>query len=175
MRFRDVPNLGFWRTDFETGQTAWSREMFIIYGLKPEAHSPSVDVLMKYLHRDDRDIVDEAIHHATKFLTPFSFFHRIVRKDRSVRNLYSMGRFEIQGNGKATCRYGICLDLTGLSKAEVNDLKNRLAGLTLPSLALLQALDGRDKDMHTLLELAATASDKMRDKIARGNSGRAST
>jgi hypothetical protein len=175
MLFRDVPYLGFWRTDFETGQTEWSSEMFAIYGLKQEINPPSVDVLMKYLHRDDYDIVSESIHRATKSLTPFSFFHRIVRKDRSVRSLYSMGRFEIKENGKATCRHGVCLNLTGLSKGEMSDVTTRLTNVVLPPLPLLLTLDARDKNMAILLELASMASDKMRDRVARGNAESAST
>ncbi|HWA34392.1 MAG TPA: PAS domain-containing protein [Cyclobacteriaceae bacterium] len=170
MYFRDVPNLGLWRTDFETGQTLWSREMFVSYGLMPETHSPSVDVLMKYLHRDDRDMVSDAIHQATKSLTPFSFFHRIVRKDRSVRRLYSMGRFEIQENGKATCRHGICLDLTALTKDEMKDVQNRLSVVTLPCLSVLLSLDASDKNMSILLEVASMVNDRSRDRIARANS-----
>ncbi len=175
MHFRDVPNLGLWRTDFETGITSWSNEMFIFYGLKPESHSPSVDVLMKYLHRDDRDYVGESIHVATKSLTPFCFYHRIVRKDRSVRRLFSMGRFEIEASGKATCRHGICLNLTCLSAVELKEAKKRLAELTLPSLTVLRKLDHSDKDMALLIELASLVTEKDRARILQGNSGRAAT
>jgi hypothetical protein len=146
-----------------------------MYGLNSETHSPSVDVLMKYLHRDDYDAVSESIHSATKSLTPFSFFHRIVRKDRSVRSLYSMGRFEIEDNGRAACRHGICLNITCLTKGETNDIKSRLAVVVLPPLQILLTLDRIDSNMSTLLDLASMVSDKMRDRIARGNSRSAFT
>jgi hypothetical protein len=170
MHLQDVPNLGLWHTDFQTGQTSWSKEMFSIYGLNPEVHSPSIEVLIKYLHRNDRDTVSDSIHQATKSLKPFSFYHRIVRKDRSVRSLLSMGRFEIEANGKPTCRCGISLDITCLSKAEALEIKNQLAGVELPSLSLLLTLDIRDKHIARLLEIASMAAQKMRDKIASGNS-----
>lgn len=169
MHFQDVPCLGLWRTDFETGRTYWSREMFLIYGLQPESSSPSVDVLMKYLHRDDRDPVSIAIHQATKSLTEFSFFHRIVRKDRSTRNLYSMGRFEKDFTGKASCRHGICLDLTGLSKTDLSEISNRLTSLALPPLAVLLKLDRQDSNMVSLLDIAANLYEKMRSRISKGN------
>lgn len=170
MHFQDAPCLGLWRTDFETGQTHWSREMFLIYGLQPESSSPSVEILMKYLHRDDRDLVSNTIHQATKSLTEFSFFYRIVRKDRSTRNLYSMGRFEKEFNGKATCRHGICLDITGLSKADLNEITSRLSSLALPPLAVLLKLDPQDNNMASLLDIAATLYEKMRSRISNGNS-----
>ncbi len=175
MLFQDVPGLGLWQTDFETGQTFWSKEMFMIYGLQPNIHSPSVDVLMKYLHRDDRDFVTESIHQATKSLTPFSFFLRIVCKSRVVRSLYSMGGFEIEENGKVNCRYGCCLDITGLSEEESNEVKKYINIITLPRLEALLKLDTSNKDITALLELAAAVSCMRQSRVARNNVGRATT
>lgn len=165
MQLRDAPNLGVWCTDFVTGKTNWSAEMFLIYGLNAARSTPSIDVLIKYLHVDDRDHVSDTIHQATRSFTPFSFFCRIIRKDRSVRNLFSMGAFHANNMGKKVYRYGVCFDLTGFTPNELAAVKRGMARTKLPDAPVLFALDEKNEAVAKLLKLARTVCKRTRARI----------
>src|SRR5262249_29676765 len=70
------------------------------------------------VHPDDRDVVDRTVRQAMVDGRPFTFDHRTVRPDGSVRVIYSAGRVVLSPDGRPIRMMGIGHDITDRKKAE---------------------------------------------------------
>jgi PAS domain S-box-containing protein len=83
--------LGSWDWDIGTNTVTWSDELYRIYGLTPQEIEPTYEAFLEHIHPDDRSLVKTAIEKAYSDHQPFSFSHKILRPDGSVRVLYVRG------------------------------------------------------------------------------------
>ncbi|MFN8291868.1 MAG: PAS domain S-box protein [Chitinophagaceae bacterium] len=115
---QQIAKLGNWEIDFVNKTSTWSDEAYRIYGLEPDDHNISMEEWMAYVHPDDRENVEQAILEGKKDWKGASFYHRIVRKDGTVRHLYAESRFDMDEQGHPASMYGIAHDITEMKKLE---------------------------------------------------------
>ena len=111
-----LAHLGSWQLDFSTGVAIWSEEACRIYGLDPDDRIQSYENWLSFNHPDDMGEIIWMTSEARKKSSDAGFYHRILRKDGSIRHLYSQARYELDENGVPTGMYGVAHDVTELKR-----------------------------------------------------------
>jgi PAS domain S-box-containing protein len=96
----------------------WSDELIHIYGLQPGAFSGTYEAFLEHVLPDDRQHTHEVVFDAFRKIKPFSYDHRIVRPDGSVRMLHTRGDVTADVHGKVVRMAGMCWDITELWEAQ---------------------------------------------------------
>jgi PAS domain S-box-containing protein len=117
-----VARLGSWEFYVKEDRAVWSKEMFNLFGIKPQKEAPNITEYSRLIHPDDlKDVATtmERLLDVGELGETISFDYRIVRPDGSVCYLHSerMVR-EVDENGKAKRVVGIEQDVTERMKAE---------------------------------------------------------
>jgi PAS domain S-box-containing protein len=113
-----IAHLGNWEIDFSTGIALWSQESCRIYGLPPEDHIQSYESWLSFIHPDDLENVLKVTKEAETTRSNVAFFHRIIRKDGSIRHIYSKTELQFNIEGKPSGLYGIAHDVTEMKETE---------------------------------------------------------
>ena len=123
-----VANLGSWELDYSTGVAIWSDEQLSIYGLSLENNKQTYTTWTSYIHPDDLDYVLQKTNKTKATVNNAAFFHRIIRRDGTVRHLYSQTRVKFNKEGLPIGLYGVTQDITERTEAE-ESLKKSEANL----------------------------------------------
>ncbi|HVF77463.1 MAG TPA: PAS domain S-box protein, partial [Solirubrobacteraceae bacterium] len=107
-----IAQLGSWEWGLATDRVQWSDELCRIYGLPPGQHPVSFEEFLERVHPDDRGRVAAAIETAHRSGGRFSFKHRAVRPDGSVRVLQSVGEVDVDEDGQPLRMLGTGQDVT---------------------------------------------------------------
>lgn len=115
----------------DDGAWQWSGGMYMLHGYAPGEVPPTTDLLLHHKHPDDRaraaSVLDDALVRAGEF----SCYHRVVRRDGSVRSVLSVGRSTPGRDGAVERVEGYFVDLTGArrteTEAEVQEALVRIA------------------------------------------------
>jgi two-component system cell cycle sensor histidine kinase/response regulator CckA len=114
---QEIANVGSWARDCQRGTVTWSEELYRICGIEPSAEV-SYELYLSLIHPDDHDRIAAALETAVKQGGRFSFDHRIIRPDGSVRHLHGRGRVVMGENGVARRMVGSSQDVTERRLAE---------------------------------------------------------
>ncbi|MEO8111369.1 MAG: PAS domain S-box protein [Ginsengibacter sp.] len=123
-----IAHIGSWELDYATGIAIWSDEQLKIYGLSPEDSKQSFATWTSYIHAEDLDDVLQKTNKTKTTLNNSDLFHRIIRKDGTVRHLYSQTRVQFNKEGIPIGLYGVTQDVTERKEAE-ESLKKSEANL----------------------------------------------
>jgi PAS domain S-box-containing protein len=115
---QEIAHIGNWEMNYKTGLVVWSEETCRIYGHSPEDMIHSYEQWLSYNHPDDVVAIEKVIALSNEMQTPSKFYHRIVRKDGTIRHLYSESHFERNDLGQAIGVYGIVQDVTEMKENE---------------------------------------------------------
>jgi len=114
-----IAHLGSWELDIvsvddlSAGALRWSDEVFRIGGLEPDAIAVSYDNFLAAVHRDDRDLISDAVASALREQRPYDLIHRIVRPDGTERTVREQAEFEFDvQSGQLIRMIGTVLDIT---------------------------------------------------------------
>jgi len=120
--------MGHWEVNFATNISKWSDEAYRIYGLEPANHQMNFETWMSFIHPDDLAHVKNEISKSEPTLGNNSFYHRIILKDGTIRQVLSESRYEFDENGRPVGLYGIVHDLTERRhiEQELKDLNSQL-------------------------------------------------
>jgi two-component system CheB/CheR fusion protein len=120
--------MGHWEVNFATNASQWSDEAYRIYGLEPGNHQMNFETWMSFIHPDDLAHVKSEIAKSEPTLGDNSFYHRIVLKDGTIKQVLSESRYEFDGDGRPVGLYGIVYDLTERRRIEqeLKDLNRQL-------------------------------------------------
>jgi PAS domain S-box-containing protein len=131
-----VARLGSWEWDIPANHLTCSDGLFAIYGIEPEEFDGAYDPgNTKWVHPDDRELVETEMRQAVETGTPVDFEYRIIRPDGRVRRLHSRAELIADPEGNALRLTGTAQDVTELhAAAEVlhqtaSDLGRRAAEL----------------------------------------------
>lgn len=113
-----IAHVGSWELDFETGMALWSDEDCRIHGLSPKNNKHSFDVWRSFIHPEDVKRTLEILKESRDTLTPTSYQYRIIRKDGSIRYLYTINQFNFNIDGEPINLYGVTHDVTEQKLAE---------------------------------------------------------
>jgi transcriptional regulator with GAF, ATPase, and Fis domain/predicted ATPase len=117
-----------------TGEIAWSEETHRIFALD-RATKPTIDLVLRRTHPDDRDSVQQLIDRATRRIQDWDYEHRIVMPDGAVKHLHVVAHAVPDETTGATEYVGAVMDVTAAKEsrhalekayAEIQDLKDRL-------------------------------------------------
>ncbi|HZK65775.1 MAG TPA: ATP-binding protein [Puia sp.] len=120
--------MGHWEVNFAANTSTWSDEAYRIYGLEPDNHQLNFEAWMSFIHPDDLAHVKNEISKSEPTLDDSSFYHRIILKDGTIKQVLSESRYEFDENGKPVGLYGIVYDLTERRRIEkeLKDLNKQL-------------------------------------------------
>lgn len=104
--------VGSWEWNLVTGTLRWSRQMYQIVGLDPDANEIDLDAYRLRLHPDDRDRHLALVQAALDEAGSFAHDHRIVRPDGEVRVVHGRGRVETAPDGSPLRMIGSAQDVT---------------------------------------------------------------
>ncbi|HEV7872446.1 MAG TPA: PAS and ANTAR domain-containing protein [Modestobacter sp.] len=121
---------GRYRYDTTTGRWWWSPETFAVLGVTPTSAPPTVDQLMRAVHRDDRPRVRRALADLCTSGTPFAVEHRVLHADGRIRTVVLVGEVDPSPGGVPAAVRGLLVDVT----------EGRPAGPTAPD-EQVQALE----------------------------------
>ena len=118
-----IGHLGSWEMDLATGVSLWSEEALRIHGLPEDQHVQSYEIWRSFIHPDDVAHVLQQTKEALENHSDAGFYHRILRRDGSVRYVYSQSQTEYDADGKPIVINGVVHDVTDLKLAEATALK----------------------------------------------------
>ena len=167
-------HLAHWARDSATGDTTWSNELYLLFGLEAESVEPSWSLFASYVHPDDLLALEAAIEVAREAHRPFSIDTRIVASDGTLHWVQHRGTHVYDGEYPVRS-IGTLLDITVRKRAEdelaqcayfdeLTGLPNRKLLADRLRLALVQ---GR----HTGERLAVLSLDLDRFKSINGTLG----
>jgi len=120
-QLQQIANIGNWELDFSTGIAVWSDVACQIYGIPTDENMHTYQQWEAFIHPVDLEYVRSIIAEAQKKTTNYSLHHRIVRRDGTIRHLYSQVDYLFNKEGVPTGLYGVAHDIT-----EIINLKNGL-------------------------------------------------
>jgi C4-dicarboxylate-specific signal transduction histidine kinase len=112
-----VSQTGSFGWSVSTGHIVWSDETFRILGYAPDT-KPTVEVIVRRTHPEDRAFVQEALDHVARDRVAFDFGHRLMMPDSSVKYVRVVGHpstNEESGNFEFV---GAVTDITESKRAE---------------------------------------------------------
>ncbi len=125
-----LARLGSWEWDLRTHQVTWSDELYRIHGLQPRELPLTYDTFLAKFHPEDRQKSESALQASIQAVHPFSFDHRIIRPDGSVRVLHAQGGVGLDAQGKPARLMGTGQDITERKEMEGKlVLADRMASL----------------------------------------------
>ncbi len=126
----DTLGAGLWSWDLKTNAMEWSRGLFSLFDLQPDAVSPHFDVFASMIHPDDR--LPPSDVKRTIAAMPLHREFRIISRNRRVRWVYNQGEALIEPDGSATRAIGVMRDVTAyremIGKIQINE--GRLQAIT---------------------------------------------
>lgn len=114
-----ITNLGSWEWDIRSNLITWSDELFRIYGYEPGQIELNFDSFLKAIHPEDREMVNQTVQASYRTLEPFSFEHKILRPDGTIRILLGKGRVICSKTGDPEKMVGSALDISEIKEAEI--------------------------------------------------------
>jgi len=153
---QEIAHLGSWELGFATGVGIWSEEHCKIYGLTPEDNKHTYESWLSFIHPDDLEHVIKVNEADTPTLSNVSFYHRIIRRDGTVRYMHTQALFEINTDGKPVGLYGVAHDIT---EQQTNIMQIKAQNKQLREIAWIQSHKVRGP-VATILGLAQLFQNK---------------
>jgi two-component system cell cycle sensor histidine kinase/response regulator CckA len=105
-------NVGIWDLDYTTGVARWSEILESQFGLQPGTFGGTFQAFVDLVHPDDREFVLETVANAIQSGADFSYAHRAILPDGTVRWLSGTGRILLGDHGEPVRGVGIYQDIT---------------------------------------------------------------
>lgn len=113
-----IARLGNWDWNVASNALRWSDEIYRICGLEPQEFGATYPAFLERVHPEDRAALEEAIRRALAYDEPYSFDHRIVRPDGTVRVVHEQAEILRDGRGRPISMIGTIQDITERKQTE---------------------------------------------------------
>ncbi|MCB2107387.1 MAG: PAS domain-containing protein, partial [Rhodobacteraceae bacterium] len=111
-----VAHVGHWSTDYREGKTAWSPEMFRIFGVDPGTFIPSNETVLPMIVTDDRPRIEKNIAEMRAGADSVEYEMRIRRPSGEIRILNQNVVPQRNKDGSVAIAFGVAHDITDLRK-----------------------------------------------------------
>jgi PAS domain S-box-containing protein len=118
MEAQRLARIGSWEWHIPSNKITWTEELFNIFGIIPGEMTPDYESYRNLLHPDERDEIDSIIRRSLADGKPFSFYHRVVRKDGETRIIHAHGEALRDKDGSVYKLSGTAQDVTERKAAE---------------------------------------------------------
>jgi PAS domain S-box-containing protein len=115
---QSIARIGSWEWDVSSNRVVWSKELYRIYGLDHGAFKASFEGYLERVHPQDRDHSRHVVEQALVDRRPFTFDHRVVRPDGSIRTVHARGEVLTHEDGRPARMVGTGQDVTEQRLAE---------------------------------------------------------
>jgi two-component system sensor kinase FixL len=109
---QQVAHIGSWSRDLRSGELIWSDELYRIFGFRPQEIQMTFESFLSLIQHDDRKRVLKIIQQAKRDRQPYEYFMRVLRRDRSVRDVEVHGNVEFDETARAVRTFGTMQDVT---------------------------------------------------------------
>ncbi len=116
---QQIAGIGSWEWDVPANSVTWSEELCRIFGVPTGSHPSTYDDYLAAVHPEDRRGTDATIRLAHETGQAFSFDHRVVHPDGTVRIVHSQGDVTMGDDGTALRLAGTAQDVTDSVAAAV--------------------------------------------------------
>ncbi len=113
-RAQEIASLGSWEYDLDTGTLVWSDQMYRLFGVDPDAFTPSFERVLEFLPAEDRSRFETAFDRVRNGESSFRLEHRLLAADGDER--WMLTQAEVRGEG--TRLVGTTLDITELKRTK---------------------------------------------------------
>ncbi|EKO38361.1 MAG: PAS domain S-box [Solidesulfovibrio magneticus str. Maddingley MBC34] len=138
-----LARVGSFVRDLATGEDSWSEEFFRIFGLPPDAPTPTFESFMALVHPEDQPVVAAVRARLMADDGPVQYAYRFRRGDGLWRHAKAVARCERGPDGRARRIHGTVQDVTTERQA-LNDLRSVAQFPEAnPNIVLRLARDGR--------------------------------
>lgn len=149
--------VGRYRVDLATGRWWWSDEISTIHGYAPGEVEPSLDLLRRHQHADERErLVKESLA-SLRAGRPFACSHRIVDAHGRNRDLLVIGQARRQRTAGTDQVVGYIVDVTPVRRQAVEQQVKRAIDAAYVSAASIERAKGVLMAVHGIDEDAAEA------------------
>ncbi len=133
-----IAHIGNWEWDVAANRVTWSEELHRIYGVGPGEFGGTYEAFLDRVLPEDRERTRAVVFDAYREVKPFTYDHRIVRPDGTVRMLHTRGDVMADEHGKVVRMCGVCWDTTEIWQAA----REREESLSLLRATLESTADG---------------------------------
>ena len=109
--------IGTWESDALAMAGWWDEQMFRLRGRAPQHGPVPIELMMSWLHPEDREVYSSAVQVALRDDAPTHIEFRVVRPDGSLRWLASRSTPVRDEHGRTVRRIGINWDITDVHNA----------------------------------------------------------
>jgi len=113
---QSISHTGSFAWNVSSGEIHWSEEIYKIIECD-RAVKPTLELVFRRIHPDDRDLVQQTIDRVTRNKTNFDLEHRLLMPDGSVKHLHVVARALEPSTGKLEF-VGAVTDVTTAKQAE---------------------------------------------------------
>lgn len=117
---QSIAHIGNWELDLTNNNLRWSDEIYRIFGCVPDEFEASYEGFLRYIHKDDQNMVDVAYRKHLQEKIPYNIVHRIVQKDGTVKYVNERCSTNYDGNGKPLRSLGTVADITEQVKSQID-------------------------------------------------------
>lgn len=126
-----IAHFGSWEFDLIENSLEWSDEVYNIFGLKPQSIKATYEEFLKFIHPDDREMVNRSYQESIKQKSDYQMRHRVVRADKSIAYVNEIGHHDFDEKGNVVRTIGTMHDITKLVQyeMELERIKNELESI----------------------------------------------
>jgi PAS domain S-box-containing protein len=115
---QSIAKFGSWEWDINKDKVFWSEELCRMFGINSSDGHIDYKNYIKALHPEDRELATNAISKALKNHKSFSFDHRVIRPNGTIRYLRGNGQPVMNDKGKVIKLIGTAQDITQAKRLE---------------------------------------------------------
>ena len=120
-----IAQVGSWEWEIATDTVTWSKELYRIFQLDPDAEAPSWAEHSKLYHPEDFEKLRQAVETAIADGKPYEVELRVSRKDGETRICNAIGFPESGEKGQVVRLFGLLQDVTEQKRSENALLKSK--------------------------------------------------
>jgi len=113
-----LSHIGSWEWDVPNDIVTWTDELYRIFGYQPEEIPIKYETYLDKIHIEDKERVNNIIQKAYLDHQPFTFYHRVLKKNKTEVIVYARGAVLADNNNNVVRMNGTAQDVTELKMKE---------------------------------------------------------